>query len=273
MQEADFSYADDLSLLKEAALAAGEIAMSYFSGDLKVAIREKAPGDPVTNADIAVNEKLEEILRPLRPGYGWLSEETADDETRLGARRSFIVDPIDGTAGFIKRRPHFSIVLCVMEDNAPVVSVIYNPARKELYTCIKGEGAYCNDEALQVSDEETLQGCTIMADPNMLAHPDWPRPWPDMNRISPTPNSIAYRICLVAAGKADGAFTLSAKWDWDVAAATLVLEEAGGRITTHVNEPYEFNRPIPKQRNMIAGNPVIHKAIIDRVSFLKLPSS
>ena len=116
------SLEEDLELLRSAAVAGGIVAAGYFRRDLKTWTKENA--SPVTEADFAVNSHLENALRSARPDYGWLSEETADDASRLSCRRTFVIDPIDGTRGFIRGEDSWTISLAVVEDGIAVVGVV-----------------------------------------------------------------------------------------------------------------------------------------------------
>jgi hypothetical protein len=155
--------AADLELLREAALESGRIALAHRKRGLK--IRSKPGGSPVTNADLAVDAFLTERLRAARPDYGWLSEETADNADRLAARRVLVVDPIDGTTAFMKNRPWFSVALAVVEDERPVVGVVYAPALDETYEAAVGSGARLNGQPISPSRAVTLRNCAMLGDP------------------------------------------------------------------------------------------------------------
>ena len=116
----------DLALLERSVRDAGKIAREFFeAGTFKR--WDKSKGNPVTEADIAVDKFLRETLTAARPGYGWLSEETEDDVARLKARNVFVVDPIDGTIAFMKNRPHFTVCAGIVRDGLPVAGVVFNP--------------------------------------------------------------------------------------------------------------------------------------------------
>ena len=159
----------DLALLRDAAEEAGALAMRYFRRDPHA--WHKHGGSPVTEADMAVDRFLQDALLAARPDYGWLSEETADNPDRLGRRRVWIVDPIDGTRSFIAKRPEFSISIGLAEDGAAVAGVVYNPARDELFYAAAGAGAHVElrggvVEALRVSartpTEQALLAATLI---------------------------------------------------------------------------------------------------------------
>jgi len=125
------SYAEDLALIKEAVLAAGQIAKDAFNAnDSKV--WDKSNNSPVTDADIAVNDYLLETLCAARPGYGWLSEETKDDHSRHACPRTFVVDPIDGTRAFIDRTPNFAVSVAIIQDGQSIAGVVFNPLKDEI---------------------------------------------------------------------------------------------------------------------------------------------
>jgi myo-inositol-1(or 4)-monophosphatase len=261
----------DLELLVAAAREAGAIARGFFGGDYKR--WSKAQGSPVTEADLAVDRFLREHLLAARPGYGWLSEETDDDPARLGHRTLFIVDPIDGTVAFLKGKPHFTICAAVVHDERPVAGVVYNPITEECFAARIGAGATCNGAAIHASGREEIEGCRMLGDKQMFEHPAWNdppnRPWPPME--IETRNSIAYRLALVANGSFDAMMALSAKRDWDLAAADIVLTEAGGIVTAHDGSALRYNRPDAMQVSVVGSGPALHARLIDRVAHIKLP--
>lgn len=260
------SYDQDLGLAIEAATQAGAMAMRYFGSPMQV--RDKTPGNPVSEADLAVDALLKELLCAARPDYGWLSEESVDDQSRLHAKYVWVVDPIDGTRAFIKAKPHFTVCIGLLHMGQPVLGVVLNPATGEMYEAALGRGARLNGIAMVPSDVSTIEGCAMLGDVGMYKHPAWPTPWPQMDIVSR--NSIAYRMCLVAAGQFDGAIALSAKNDWDVAAADIIVREAGGLATTHENMPFNYNQPTPVQKSLVVAGKVLHPLLIERVKHIAL---
>jgi myo-inositol-1(or 4)-monophosphatase len=264
--------ADDLELLESSVREAGKIARSFFGGSYQR--WSKAQGSPVTEADLAVDRFLNDTLRAARPGYGWLSEETDDDPARLEAETVFVVDPIDGTIAFLKGRPHFTICAAVVRAGRPVAGVVYNPVLDECYAAREGAGASRNGVAAYVGPRATLEGCRMLADRAMLAHPAWNappnKPWPPMEVESR--NSVAYRLALVADSSFDAVLALSAKRDWDLAAAHIILMEAGGIVTAHDGATLRYNTPDALQPSVIGANPALHAAMLDRVAHIRLPA-
>ena len=244
----------DLSLLRDAAVEAGRIALQHRERGLKV--RAKHGGSPVTNADLAVDAFLTEQLRLARPDYGWLSEETADNADRLQSRRIFVVDPIDGTSAFMKHRPWFSVALAVIEDGQAVAGVVHAPALDETYEAARGSGARLNGRPVAPSGARILRGCAMLGDPALFARGGWPP-----MRIERR-NSIAYRMALVAAGAFDAAYGPTPKWDWDVAAGAVIAAEAGAAVTDHLGRPYRFNQPDPRQPGLLCAAPGVHAQLV-----------
>jgi myo-inositol-1(or 4)-monophosphatase len=246
--------ADDLALLEAAARAGGEIARRRFQEGCKS--WSKQGGSPVTEADLEVDAHLKAVLTAARPDYGWLSEESADDASRLTHHTLFIVDPIDGTVAFLKGRPHFTICAAVVKDGTAVAGVVYNPMLDHLYKAQEGGGAFRNGDPIHVSACHGLEGCAMLGDRSMLTRP----PWPQMK--VETRNSVAYRMALVADGGFDATVSLTAKRDWDLAAADVILREAGGRITDRNGNALVYNRPEAKLASMVAAGPELHAEII-----------
>src|SRR3569832_765977 len=131
MADTPTTYSDDLELLRTAAVTAGIIASSYFRRDLKT--WTKGNSSPVSEADLVLDKFLRSALTTARPDYGWLSEESLDDNSRLDHARVFIVDPIDGTRGFIRGEDSWTVSLAVVENGVPVAGVVFAPARNEMF--------------------------------------------------------------------------------------------------------------------------------------------
>lgn len=252
----------DLALLTRAAWRAAETATRYIGGEMNVR-HKAADGSPVTDADMAVNAVLEEVLRGARPGYGWLSEESADDPARLGAERVFIVDPIDGTRSFIEGSDSWAHSLAVAQDGEITAAVVFLPMRERLYSAALGEGTRLNDAEVHASEVATLETAEILATKPSMQPDHWRSPMPQLKR-SHRP-SIAYRLGLVAEGRFDAMLTLRPSWEWDIAAGALLLSEAGAMISDRSGQRIRFNAAHPKHDGVVAANPALHGAILDRL--------
>jgi len=245
---------DDLALLKDAAVAAGAIARRAYEQGAKH--WSKPGGSPVTEADIAVDRFLQRRLRAARPAYGWLSEETPDDTARLSAARLFIVDPIDGTRAFVKHRPNWTISLAVIEGEAPIAGVVIAPMLDEIFEASAGGGARLNGAPIRASARTELAGAAITGPKEAMPAP----PWPEVERD--TFNSLAYRVCLVASGARDATISISTFHEWDIAAADLIVREAGGTLTELGGEPTRYNKAEPHCQGLVAAGPALHPQIL-----------
>lgn len=250
--------ATDLPLLIEAARAAGEVAAGFAAGTARRWDKPDGLG-PVTEADIAVNEVLEKALRTARPDYGWLSEESEDGAGRLACRRVFIVDPIDGTRSFIEGSGTWAHSLAVAQDGQVTAAVVFLPMRDRLYAAAAGQGSTLNGASLRVSDRAQLTGASVLAAKPGYAPQHWRGAVPEVRRIYRP--SLAYRLSVVAEGRADAMFTLRRTWEWDVAAGDLILREAGAATSDRAGRPLRFNNPVPQVNGVVAANPALHSRI------------
>lgn len=239
-----------------------------FNADYEV--WSKGAAGPVTEIDLAVDKMLKERLRSARPDFAWLSEETTDNAERLSKRRLFVVDPIDGTIAFIKKKPDFVTAIAIVEDGRAVVGVVYNPITEELYEAVDGHGATLNGAPLRVSDAAALEGARMIGPKDLFANPRWPTPWPPMDIIQK--NAIAYRMALVATGAYDAMVALGFKSEWDIAAATVIVREAGGRVSDPWDGEITFNNPDPRAPGVVASGPALHPSLIERVKIAPHPS-
>jgi myo-inositol-1(or 4)-monophosphatase len=256
------SPAEDLQLLRSAAVTAGIIAAGYFRKELKSWTKEF--GSPVSEADLVLDKFLHSTLTTARPGYGWLSEETADNVERLNKRRAFIVDPIDGTRGFIKGVDSWSVSLAVVEEGLPIAGVVYAPARDEMYEAARGGGVQLNGRPLIRRSPPDRQAPLIPA-PGAV-HQELQAAGLDYRR-GPYYPSLAYRLVQVATGKLDAAVTRRGSQDWDLAAAAVILSEAGIELSDVCMGALRFNGPETRHGALAALSeaslkPVLHAALI-----------
>lgn len=262
--------AADLALIESTVREAGKIARHYFGGEYKRWSKHK--GEPVTEADLAIDRFLRQRLGEARNTYGWLSEETGADVERAGAARVFIVDPIDGTTAFLKEKPHFSISVAVVEKGEPVAGVVYNPITEECFAAASGGGAKLNGAPIHVSARAALAGCHMLGAKDMFVHLSWLKPpntpWPEMQ--IETRSSIAYRMALVAAGQFDAALVLAPKHDWDMAAGDLIVREAGGFVTAHDGARLRYDGPTTIQRTMMCAGPGLRAPLLEKLEHIDL---
>lgn len=247
--------ATDLDLLIDVAKAAGDIARGFV--DTRPKIWDKGGGaGPVTEADLAVNEMMAHRLQGARPDYGWLSEETEDDTSRLNTTRQFIVDPIDGTRAFIEGSRDWAHALAVLEQGQVTAAVVYLPMRDYMYTAGAGLGAFLNGDRLQVSAKQDLNGATVLSNKASFADKFWAAGAPPAGVERKFRSSLAYRLSLAAQGRFDAMMTLRPSWEWDIAAGALIVSEAGGNVTDQTGAPLRFNNPHPQVNGVVAGGAV-----------------
>ncbi len=203
-----------------------------------------------------------------RPGYGWLSEESEDTPERLQCGRVWMVDPIDGTNAFLRHVPEWTVSAALVADCEPVIGIVFNPATQEFFHAIKGQGAFLNDQPISASELDTLDGARLIASGGLFKKKIWKEPWPEVK--TRWVNSVAYRLALVACGLADATISLSAKSEWDIAAAALIVEEAGGTITDHRGQAHSYNQTPPRFPSLVAAGAKLHPLIIERTSRIDL---
>lgn len=249
-------------LLSEAVGSASELALELFNRGVKS--WNKSDKTPITEADLAVDRELRERLTAARPDYGWLSEETKDDASRLERRRVWIVDPIDGTKGFVRGNDQWCISAALVEDGVPVVGVIANPATGELFEAVRNAGARVNGKRLAAPSREDVSGCTMVMHKSIVGSGKWGKPWPDLSLAMW--NSMALRLCRVATGEAHGTVVVSHKCDWDLAAADLIVREAGGKVTGLTGDTMRYNRPETRHRGVVGAGETLHRCLLEHTS-------
>ncbi|MDA4847653.1 3'(2'),5'-bisphosphate nucleotidase CysQ [Hoeflea poritis] len=246
MQENEERLAD-LTLIREAALKAGDIAMGYFRKNPDVWY--KGGSSPVTEADISVNTYLNEKLSAARPDYGWLSEENEDDRAQRRQDRIFVVDPIDGTRAFVNGEDVWCVSIAVVEAGVSLAGVLVCPARGEVFEAVEGAGATKNGKKITVSSVETPR---VMSMPQTV-YRHLPEAFAEtITRAKHIP-SLAYRIAMVADGRLDATLVKPGSHDWDLAAADLILRNAGGALLNRKGEPVRYNKKSVSHGLLIAG--------------------
>lgn len=262
------SAASDLSLLESAAREAGALARELLQKPLE--IHSKGEAGPVTNIDFAVDKLLNERLLGARPDYGWLSEEAPDDPAhRVGKKRVFMLDPIDGTAAMIAYIPQFTISIGIVQNDRPWAGVVYNPRTDEMYLGSIETGATLNGRPMRATLRDQVEGMRMIGVKNRFADRRWPKPWPKMEVEQR--QSIAYRLAIVASGQADATVLFGPKNEWDIAAGAALVIAAGGVVSDPWGEVLRFNGPDPRAPGMVAAGAALHPLIIERTSFVPDP--
>lgn len=244
-------------LLREAVHEAARLALPFFErgGQTRARVWSKAGGSPVTEADVAVDTFLKVRLSEVEPAAAWLSEETIDDPVRLGANRVWIVDPIDGTRAFLSGHPDWSIAVALLEAGEPVLGVVFAPATGRFYEAVAGRGATLDGTPIRVSDQNGLDGARITGPKPMqdrlLGGAARLGAEPAVTRVERVP-SLALRLARVAEGVIDLGLVSKDSRDWDLAAADLILREAGGVVCDLDGRPTVYNRPEPRHGELVA---------------------
>jgi myo-inositol-1(or 4)-monophosphatase len=253
---------DDLALLVAAAEEAGAIARRHFRAG--AASWDKGGGQgPVSEADLEIDAMLRARLGGARPGYGWLSEETPDDPARLAAEAVFVVDPIDGTRAFLEGQESFAHALAVVRGGRAVAGVVHLPMKGLTYTATAGGGAWLNGRRLLAPAAAPAEMPRVLVSRTQLAPELWPGGVPALDRhFRP---SLAWRMCLVAEGAFDAMLSLRDTWHWDIAAGSLIAEEAGARVSDRTGAALTFNTPRPTSAGVLVARPALHAGLTARL--------
>jgi len=241
-------YSDILERIQSALNAARDVFARFTPGEIEA--EYKAGHDPVTEADRAVDAVLRQNL--LREGEGWLSEESVDDPSRLEKSRVWVVDPLDGTREFVLGLPEFCVSIAFVENGRPVAGGIFNPATKETILGAVDSGVLYNGQAARPSQKTTLKGAVILASRSEINRGEWQQFGGGEFEVRPM-GSVAYKLGLVAAGRADITFTLTPKHEWDIAAGVALVESAGGFVATLDNSPVRCNQRNPLLSGLLAS--------------------
>ena len=246
-----------------AARAAGDIIRTIYKTNYAVEYK-RGDNSPVTRADREANQKIHAMLQAAFPDYGWLSEETVDSSARLSAHRVWVVDPMDGTREFIQKIPEFAVSIGLIEAGGPILGVVYNPIMDQLFWAVRGQGAWCGTRPLCVPETPHLADATILSSRSETKRGEW-KDFRSLFRARPM-GSIAYKLACIASGEADASFTLRPKNEWDICAGALLVEEAGGRVTTLGGKPVRFNQPTTLLQGLVASNGRLHTQLLELVT-------
>lgn len=247
----------DAALLEDVVREAGALALKLFRTDLKS--WTKGQSSPVSEADIAVNDLVESRLRAATPDYGWLSEESADDPSRLAKSLTWVVDPIDGTRAYLARQEDWSVSIALVAEGLPVLGAVFAPVSNEFFFATRGRGA-------------GLNGAPVSPAPGSeIVFPKIAGPKPLVERLGglregeslhPRIGSLALRLVRVADGRLDAAFAGGHSRDWDLAAADLIVHEAGGEMTTLAGERMVYNQTDVRHGLLVAAGRARHAHIV-----------
>jgi len=247
-----------MQLAIAAALAPrSRILSSFRSADLRA--EAKADGSPVTAADRDAERIVRDTIRGSKEfaAHAILGEEGGLEESASIYR--WIIDPIDGTRAFINGRTDWSISVALVEDGRPIVGPVFAPNEGELFVATAGKGATCNGIPLRATPGDALEGARIAGPRRILDQ------LVALNTgivAEPRIHSLALRLARVAQGELDAAVAGGNAHDWDLAAADLLVHEAGGALTTFAGQSLIYNQPYPVHPPLIAAGPKRRAALL-----------
>ncbi len=239
---------EDLQRIGQALERAAQVLERFTPGQIEH--RMKSGDNPVTEADLAVNEVLLSTLPG--PDEGWLSEETADEPSRLDRKRVWIVDPLDGTKEFVSGIPEWCVSVGLVEDGRAVAGGICNPVTGQTVVGAVETGVLLNGRPCRTRSISKLEGCEVLASRSEIKRGEWDR-FSDAGFDVKPMGSVAYKLGLVAAGLADATWTLVPKHEWDVAAGAALVAAAGGEVWMPDGSEPVFNRPKPLFDGLLAA--------------------
>jgi myo-inositol-1(or 4)-monophosphatase len=258
----DAMWKKELSVAREAARRAGKI-LNRTLGQVNHVVK-KGDIDLVTEADLESEKAILDIIGRNFPQDSILSEEAGKHDKVLS--RTWIVDPLDGTTNFAHGFPFFAISIALEIEKEIVLGIVFNPYVDELFEAVKGMGAYLNNKPIKVSKAASL-GESLLATGFPYNIHEEPKLVMDLlekmvvkARGVRRPGSAAIDLCYVAAGIFDGFWEQGLK-PWDTAAGTIIVKEAGGKVSTYEGTPYD-----PYKKTIVAANPSIHDAMTKLLS-------
>jgi len=242
----------------EAARQAGQVIADRYPAGRDVTV--KGYRDIVTDTDTAAEAIILDVIRARFPDHTIISEEAGGGE--IGSGYTWLVDPLDGTTNYAHRVPVFAVSIGVLEGGEPLIGVIHDPLRDQTFVAERGAGARFDEAPMHVSLVSRLSHSVLSVD---WGHSDEVRrqTLDLLLRVAPRCGTVralgsaALALAYVAAGWLDGYFNLALK-PWDVAAAMLLIAEAGGRCTTVAGEPYGVD-----SSGCLATNGLIHEELLD----------
>ncbi len=246
----------NLNLMLKAARRAGRSLVKDFREVENLQVSTKGPGDFVSRADREAERIIKEELMGGRPTYGWLGEETGEEQGQDPTRR-WIVDPLDGTTNFLHGMPHWAVSIALEHKGEIVSAVVYDAAKDELYWAEKGSGAWMNDRRMRVSGRREMHEAVFATGVPFGAKSTLPAMLQDLARLMPACAGVrrwgaaSLDLAYVAGGRFDGYWERELK-AWDIAAGMLLVREAGG----FVSAIREGDDPLEKGAILCANEPL-----------------
>lgn len=242
--EENFTYQSDCDLLCKGINLAGEMALKYFKKDLKIWIKEGQ--SPVSEADYAVDKILKEYFLKERPHYGWVSEESAEKKTAHSSKRTFIIDPIDGTRGYLNKSPIWCISAAIVENGEAVAGALYAPALNEFFKAFSKGGAYLNGFPLQKIEKQTKDNFSMIVPEDFFEEIQYS--FDKKILLKDKLPSLAYCLSLFSKNELDFFLINKNCYDWDIAAVDIILRESGHELLDIENQTIRYNQGSNRQK-------------------------
>jgi myo-inositol-1(or 4)-monophosphatase len=256
------------ALLSTSVREAGTLALSMFG--VPINSWTKGESSPVSDADIAVDGLLRERLNTAGSDIAWLSEESVDDPSRLAASHVWIVDPIDGTRAYLAGATDWAVSAALVQNGRPIVACLYAPVTEEFFMAVANRGATCNGAPMATTSGASLANARIAGPRGLLDRLAVVAP---RFTVLPRVRSLALRLARVAQGACDIAIAGGNSHDWDLAAADLLVHEAGGALTPVGGNPVTYNRPVPRHGVLLAAGKDRHAVLMELFGDERLASS
>ena len=248
------SFERESDVAREAAQAGGEVIARHASAERRASVL-KSHDNPDTAADLEANSAIHAVIRAAFPDDAVLSEETADNAARLGEQRVWIVDPLDGTKEFIEGVPQFAVSIALAFRGRPVAACVYQPSTRQCFCAREGGGAQLDGKRVRVSNAASLAKSVLLASRTELERGQIETFRGLFARIEPV-GSVAFKLALVAAGRADFWLSAAPKSEWDVCAGDLLVREAGGTFSELARSERRYNQLDVLLQPLLAAGPI-----------------
>jgi len=261
----------EIHLAINAAIKAGEAVMEVYNQNFSTTL--KSDNEPITEADIKSNSIIQKIISDSN--YPILSEETTDNKERLNHKKIWIIDPLDGTTDFVNKTGEFTIMIALVENNKPILGIIYWPTKDQLYLAQSGQGAFLLNQGnwtnLSVSTISKLEKCRAVGSRHHISEKEQ-NLLTLLNVSKFTSKGSSLKVGDISSGKAEIYFTTTNKMkQWDTCASYCIIKEAGGKMTDMHGNDLKYNTDLVNHENgLLVTNGLIHNKIIK--NFKKLSS-
>lgn len=250
-----------LKVAKQAALEAGDLISNFFGKNITLTLKDGDSSNLVTKADLGSEEIIVKLIKKNFPEHNIIAEE--GDRINQNSNFTWVIDPLDGSTSFASGVPNFAVSIGLLKDSQPILGVIYWILQKELYWAEKAKGAYLNGKKISVRNIKKLEDGVMGFSVGTRGRREgklkgYILPLFSKVRYPYILGSIAVELALTSKGILDG--TAGQAWIWDFTAGTVIVREAGGKVTD-----FEGNEPDWSQErlNIVASNGLIHEQILE----------